>query len=601
MLVVVLASVLGGFLLALVVRPYHSDFGGGDPENYLFNGVRQARGGDPSYRFLPPEWDRLPTEEQDALRATFLDEEARMYRLEDLPRGAVSGTPTVDPVIARKKAVVDEENQIRIAHDNLYSVVLAAAVLVHQDEAPYLLNSIFAVAAGIVFGALARAFTGSRSAWLVGGLLVVLPASVFGVLETRTEAFATLLLVLFAWLTVRDQGRTAWPGLVLVALWMTRHEFMVPLLIYLVWAVVRRRRGSGWVVGATVAAAYLFAWGPAGPGDLFPDDRDLFAVFPDVGAWILVPAFGALWAAAGRLEPLVERAAGRLAALGRDGRVHRAVWGALVAGALVAELVRRQLEAGERGFLLFRGSALSTTQSLLDTAGWPIVLLGVAGLVVLGPRLAGRAPWVLALVLAPQAMVLIRTGTSGNDLWNVARRFGIALYPVLLIGVALVLAEIVGRLRPEARGRVVAAGVVGICVLGLLGPFDRLPPRGEEPDRDDARAFHEAADRLPADALVVLDHSYGSMSAQPALRFFHGQWSFVAWDRDELDRVLPVALAAAERPVLVEESLVDLVQGCGGEVADTSVALPVEHGLSEGELVRLVLVEQAGVCGSDDR
>ena len=39
-LVVVLASVLGGFLLALVVQPYHSDFGGGDPENYLFNGVR---------------------------------------------------------------------------------------------------------------------------------------------------------------------------------------------------------------------------------------------------------------------------------------------------------------------------------------------------------------------------------------------------------------------------------------------------------------------------------------------------------------------------------------------------------------------------------
>ena len=300
---VVVASVLGGILLAVVVAPYHSDFGGGDAENYLFNGVRQARGGDAAYHFLPPEWERLPAEDRDALRATFLDEAARMYRLLDPPRGAVAGTPTVDPAIARKKVVIDEENRIGVAHDNLYSVVLSLAVLVDQDEAPYLMNSIFLVATGILFAALARELTRSRWAWVVGGLLVALPGSVLGARETMTEAFAALLLVLFAWLTVRDRGRSAWPGLLLVALWMTRHEFMVPLLVYLVWAALRRRRGTGWVVGAAVAAAYLFPWGPAGPGDLFPDDRDLFAVFPDVGAWVLVPLIAVLWIVAGRFAP----------------------------------------------------------------------------------------------------------------------------------------------------------------------------------------------------------------------------------------------------------------------------------------------------------
>ena len=260
--------------------------------------------------------------------------------------------------------------------------------------------------------------------------------------------------------------------------------------------------------------------------------------------------------------------------------------------------MRRGLERGESGYLIFRGNSLSTLQTLIDTAGSPIVVLGVVGLIVLGPRLAGRAPWVLALVMAPQAMVLIRTGTSGDDVWNVARRFETALLPVLLIGVALVVAEVAGRARRESVSGVAVAAVVAVCLVGLVGPFDRVPPRGVEPDRADARAFHAAADQLPADALVVLDHSYGSMSAQPTLRFFHDQWSVVAWDLDELAAALPVALSTAARPVLVEESLVDLVESCGASVADAVVELPVEHGLSDGEIVRLRPVVDARGCAA---
>jgi len=86
------------------------------------------------------------------------------------------------------------------------------------------------------------------------------------------------------------------------------------------------------------------------------------------------------------------------------------------------------------------------------------------------------------------------------------------------------------------------------------------------------------------------------MSAQPTLRFFHDQWSLVAWDVDEVAEVLPLALGAAERPVLVEESLVGLVEDCGAVVAEDTVDLPVEYGLSDGEVVRLHLVEEAGTC-----
>lgn len=593
---VVLAVVLGGLALAWLVSPYHSDFGGGDPENYLFNGIRQVRGDEAAYRFLPPEWEALPAEDRDALRAALLDDEARMYRLADLPPGAEEATPTVAAAIARKKAVVDEANQIEIAHDNLYSVALSVAALVYQDEAPYLLNSLLVVAAGVLFASLAQQLTGSRWAWTAGVLLVLLPATLDGARETRTEAFATLLVVAFAWLTVRDHGRSAWPGLVLVALWMTRHEFVVPLLVYLVWAALRRRPGTAGLTLAAVASAYLFPWGPAAPGDLFPGDRDFFAALPDVGAWALLPLVGVVWALAAPMAGRVEVASATLTAWGRRPGLHRAAWGGLVAVAVVAEGLRRTLEVGEPGFMVLRGAALSTLDVLVDTAGWPIVALGLGGLLVLGPRLAGRAPWVLALVMAPQAMVLLRTGTSGDDIWNVARRFQTALYLILLIGVALVVVEVVRRAPRPVVGQAGAVALTAVAAFGLLGPFDRLPADGHEADRGDARSFHAAAAELPEDALVILDPTYGSMSAQPTLRIFGGRWSVVAWDDDELAEVLPLALGTAERPVVVEESLVELVTACGAEVADAGWDLPVEHGLSDGEVVRLRLVDDPASC-----
>lgn len=592
--VIVAGVVLGGLLLALLVRPYHSDFGGGDSENYLFNGFRQAQGHDSAYRFLPPEWEDLDAEDRDALRAAFVDEKSRMYRLAELPVTGADAPPEVDPRIARKKAVVDEQGRIGVAHDNLYSVVLSVAVVVHADDAPYLVNAFLTVLTALLLASLARRVTGSRWAWVAGGLLVVLPASVIGVRETRTEAFAAFLLVAFAWWTERDRAVTAWPGLLLVALWMTRHEAIVPLLLYLAWAGLRRRRGAWVVVAATVAAAYLFPWGPASAGDLFPGDRDLFSALPDLAAWMLPPAFAGFWLVAGRRSDSIDAAADRLRALGDRPELHRLVWGGLVAVALLAEVLRRTLETGEPGWLILRGATLSTLGVLVDTAGWPVVVVGAVGLVAFGHRLAHRLPWIVALVTAPQAMVLLRAGTSGDSIWNPARRFQIALIPVLLLGVALVVTEIARRVERPTAARLGATGVAGACLLGLLGPTDRLPDPSTEPDRGDARAFHAVAEGLPEGALVLLDRTYGSMSAQPTLRFLHGRWSFVAWDDGELAAVLPRALAAADRPVLAEDTLVGALRACGATVGAERTELPVEHGASDGEVV--VLRPVTGAC-----
>jgi hypothetical protein len=49
--------------------------------------------------------------------------------------------------------------------------------------------------------------------------------------------------------------------------------------------------------------------------------------------------------------------------------------------------------------------------------------------------------------------------------------------------------------------------------------------------------------------------------------------------------------------MVVEESLVELVAACGAGVADGGWDLPVEHGLSAGEVVRLRLVEDPASCG----
>jgi hypothetical protein len=286
--------VLGGLVLAWIVPPRHVEYGGGDEENYLANGVRIATSPDAGYDFLPPEWQELPDEQREDLAAAFLDAEGRMFRLGDLlPDADDAEAPVLVGGVTRKKATVDEDGDIRIAHDNLYATFLAGLVRVEDRHLPYLANDVLLAAAGLLFALIVYGIVERRGlAVAAGALLVALPSMIEAARVTRTETFALVLFLGFVWLTMRDKGRTAWPGLLLVALWATRHEFIIPLLAYVAWSSWRRRPGGWALVVATVGAAYLHPWGLAEAGQLFPSSRDVFAKLPTTPAWVLLPLYG---------------------------------------------------------------------------------------------------------------------------------------------------------------------------------------------------------------------------------------------------------------------------------------------------------------------
>ena len=475
--------VLGGLVLAAVVPPRAVEYGGGDEENYLANGVRQATRAEAAYDFLPPEWADLPAEERAGLSRAFLDADGRMFRLLGLPPDADDrGDPVVDPAIARKKATVDADGRIRIAHDNLYATFLAGLVLIEGRDLPLLVNDVMLVAAGLFMGLIVLWVVQRRwSAVLAGVLLVALPSMVEAARVTRTETFATLLFLVFVWWSTRDEGRTAWPGLMLVALWATRHEFVVPLLLYLAWAAWRRKDGGWAVVAATVVTAYVHPWGLAEAGELFPESRDVFARLPAVPAWALVPGYLALRWVGDRRAARSDRWAEHWHRLGERPALHRAAWGALFLGAAGAEVLRRSLDVGERGWFVLKGPRLSTLDVVVDSVGIPLLVLGGAGLVWVGYRLAGRIPFVVALVTLPHAYVLVRMGASGEDLWAWSRRFHVVVYPVLLLGLALLLVAVADRVTAPACPRG-GSGRPGRGGRRALGADPRRPAGRRCPD-----------------------------------------------------------------------------------------------------------------------
>ena len=591
--------VLGGLVLAAVVPPRAVEYGGGDEENYLANGVRQATGPEAAYEFLPPEWARLPDDERAALSRAFLDADGRMFRLVGLPPGADDQqAPVLDPAVARKKATVDDDGRIRIAHDNLYATFLAGLVFVEGRDLPILVNDVMLVAAGLFMGlTVLRVVRRRWAAVLAGVLLVALPSMVEAARVTRTETFASLLFLVFVWWTTRDEGRTAWPGLMLVALWATRHEFIVPLMLYLVWAAWRRKDGGWAVVAATVVTAYVHPWGLADPGELFAASRDVFARLPGVPAWVLLPGYlGARWVG-DRSEERSDRWAEQWHRIGERPAVHRVAWSALFLGAAVAEALRRTLDVGEQGWFVLKGPNLSTLDVLIDSVGVPLLLLGGAGLVWVGYRLAGRIPFVVALVTVPHAYVLIRMGVSGEDLWAWSRRFHIVVYPVLILGLILLLVALADRITvPGARAAVVAGVTVVAVVPMVLIHGDR--PVGDAPTRADADGFHDSVDRLADDAVVVLAPAFGSQKAQLPIRVHGDRWSYIVWDDEAAVDALAEALPCLDdRAVYAEDEVLDVLAAAGAEARGAEITLAARYNEGPGRDIALREVVPTGACG----
>ena len=590
--------VLGGVLLALVVPPRAVEYGGGDEENYLANGFRQATQPQAAYELLPPEWRDGPDPQRQALSRAFLDAEGRMFRLLGLPPDVDDGAdPVLDSTISRKKATVDADGHIRIAHDNLYATFLGGLIVIDDTRLPLVANDVMLVAAALFLGLIVlRVVERTWAAILAGALLVALPSMVEAARVTRTETFATLLFFVFVWWSSRDEGETAWPGLMLVLLWATRHEFILPLMLYLAWAAWRRK-GGGWaVVAATVAAAYAHPWGLAGAGELFPASRDVFARLPAAQAWLLLPVYAVGRWLSGRAASRSDDWAERWHEIGRRPVVHRVFWIALTAAAVAAEVLRRTLEVGERGWFVLKGPRLSTLDVLLDSIGLPLLVLGLAGLVWVGDRLAGRIPFVVALVALPHAYVFIRMGASGEDLWAWSRRFHVVVYPALILGLILLLvavAEQIGRRDLRIATLVGATLVAAIPVLAIHG--DR--PEGDAPTRADADGLHDAVNRLATDSVVILGPSFGSQKAQLPIRVHGGRWSFIVWDEDEASEALAEALPCLDdRAVYVEDEVLDVLTATGAEPRGDEVVLPARYNEGPGRDIALVEVVPSGSC-----
>jgi hypothetical protein len=295
-------------------------------------------------------------------------------------------------------------------------------------------------------------------------------------------------------------------------------------------------------------------------------------------------------------EAWSDRGAERLQRLGERPAVHRAAWGALVVVAVVAELLRRTLDVGERGWIVLKGPGLSTFDVLVESVAVPLVATGVVGLIWVGYRLAGRIPLVVALVTVPHAYVLVRMGASGQDLWAWSRRFHVALYPVLILGLALLLVEIADRL-PDRRTRIAAVlGVAAIAAVPTL-LIHRDRPDGDAPTRADADGFHDNVDRLADDAVVVLSPAFGSQKAQLPIRVHGDRWSYVVWNEDEAVAALAATLPCLDdRAVYAEEEVLGVLDAAGAAARGDEVVLPARYNEGPGRDITLREVVPTGVC-----
>lgn len=571
--VLVVLATAGTLVLAVALAdvwpPQRWLYGGTDASNYFNNAARHAEPSEPAWDFLPADW-QLDDDQAEEVTSVLLDDDGRMSKFSTVRDGRVG-----------------------LAQYNLYARLLQGAYDLDPDQLPWFVNYVLWAGLCVVLALLAQRLARSWVAAVAVGIMVIaLPSYLLGARLTRTEALAAVLFALFGLATVLTRGQSALPGLLLVPAWLTRTEFIVPLLIWILWGVLRQKRGTAAVVAATIAASYLVPFG--GRGQLFDTDRDLFAFLPAVGVWILVPVYALGAVVARRGHDGIERAARWLAGLGSKAWLHRAAWGAVLVAAVVFEAARRGLELQEHlGPIV--GQRFSTLGLVVDSMGWPLAVVGAAGLVLLGPRLAGRAPLVLAAVTVPHAWVLVRLHASPSSPWSYTRRFHEALYPVLLLGVALVVAWVVEQLRAKAgSGRAVASGT--LLVLAVVAVAATVVPlRSQQPDvelsRYDADAFGAAAGTLPEGSFVFMADEFGGGKAQIPLRTQHGVWSFVVYAPGRFEAVAEALLAEGSSPVYLEDRLLPRIERRGMTCSPSprwpAVTLPVRFSESSQDEVHL--------------
>jgi hypothetical protein len=213
-----------------------------------------------------------------------------------------------------------------------------------------------------------------------------------------------------------------------------------------------------------------------------------------------------------------------------------------------------------------------------------------------GYRLAGRIPFVVARVTVPHAYVLIRMGASGEDLWAWSRRFHVVLYPVLILGLALLLVGIADRLVRRRARLAVVLGVAAVAVVPALLIHDDRPV-GDAPTRADADGFHDNVDRLADDAVVLLAPAFGSQKAQLPIRVHGDRWSFVVWDDDSAVTALAAALPCLDdRAVYAEDEVLALLDAAGASARGDDVVLPARYNEGPGRDITLREVVPTGTC-----
>jgi hypothetical protein len=215
----------------------------------------------------------------------------------------------------------------------------------------------------------------------------------------------------------------------------------------------------------------------------------------------------------------------------------------------------------------------STVSLLVDSVGLPLIVLGIAGLAMSFPKIVRHIPIPLAIVLAPQLVVLVDMHATPSNPFYWTRRFHLLVYPMLLFGLATSAHFIFKRFR-DAKLGVLALPLSLFFLSSTVHASQDFFERATKASftRESLAQFHRSADRLPEDAIVVLRRKHGGYEAQQPLRAFHGLWSFVVWDDEHLAESVRT-LSKTGRPVLVDTTLLSAAEQ--SHAADQVFELPV--------------------------
>lgn len=249
-------------------------------------------------------------------------------------------------------------------------------------------------------------------------------------------------------------------------------------------------------------------------------------------AWSLLLAMASAGAAAGLavafgarlsrwLRPRRDRVAASgaaLAGLGSALLLSRPLWleaqGSAGNAQLMRDIERRQAEEG-----LPPDGARSYDELTLEWIswyhGWPAVLAGLAGVGLMTYlAVSGRRPGVLAALLtlgAPALLYLVSPSITPDHVWAM-RRLVTGAVPLVLLGVAMLLAVVGARSRPGLVGAVTAAVVLAAWPLstwsGLFGVTERVGQLAEA----------RAACAQVADGRVVVANGVPGVDYLPTLR-----------------------------------------------------------------------------------